>query len=361
MTRSRSLDHDLTALGVTFTTSAFERQFYTHELIALPHWVKLLFATMPLAIVKPVSTEEVCSVLRYCSNAHIPVVPRGGGTLGPLGAVPKKGGIVLDLTGLVTPVECDLSREIAHVPAGLTCLKLDRILRKHWMTLKSYPSSAPSATIGGWIMGSGLGIGSLAYGPVFGHIRGCEVVLADGSRRSFSTQEGAEWIYKSEGRLAVLTSVILRVRKVPEGALRYLVSFRDRAQLFEFVRTVVTGPALPYSVEILDASYVALVTKAGYGVDPFDGDGGVVLVTYEGERDAIAGVDTFLRREARLANGLMEDEGEAEWENRFKMWRVKRTVPTMLPIGIYLPISSLAGFYEKVAEVRKRPIAFFGQ
>jgi FAD/FMN-containing dehydrogenase len=141
---------------------------------------------MPLAVVKPTDTEELVSVVRYCFEKGIPIVPRGAGTSGLFGAVPKKGGIVLDLRALAESIDIDAEKETVHVDAGITCWELDRRLRKEKLTLKSYPSSALSATLAGWIMGSGLGVGSLRYGSVFDHILSGEVVLADGSRKKFT-------------------------------------------------------------------------------------------------------------------------------------------------------------------------------
>ena len=268
MTRQADIETDLRVLGVTCTTSEFERRFYTRELIALPRWVKLLFQTMPLAIVRPLSSSEVASVLAYCFERGIAVVPRGAGTLGLLGAVPKKGGIVLDLTGLTGSVEVDQAHQVVHVDAGITCWELDQRLRKHGLTLKSYPSSALSATLGGWIMGSGLGIGSLMFGPVVDHIVSGEVVLADGTRRVFSAREDLEMVSKSEGTLALLTRVSLKVRKVADRTSHHLVSFDNPTGLFDFVRAIATGSPLPYSVEILDNSYLWSSQESGIRYHP---------------------------------------------------------------------------------------------
>jgi Fe-S oxidoreductase/FAD/FMN-containing dehydrogenase len=357
--RQPDIDKDLRDLGIAFTTSGFERQFYTRELIALPRWVNLLFQTVPLAVTRPVSSAEVVSVLKYCFERDIPVVPRGAGTLGLFGTVPKKGGIVLDLTGFAKSVEVDQAHEVVHVDAGIVCWELDQRLRRRGLALKSYPSSALSATLGGWIMGSGLGIGSLMYGPVFDHIVSAEVVLADGTRRAVSAGEDLKWLWKSEGTLAVLTKVSLKVRKVPDRTSHHLVSFDDHARLFDFVRAIAVGCPLPYSVEILDSSYLSLLTRAGHDVTPFAG--GAALVTYEGDRDTIEQARESLNRESLLFKGEKREGAETEWQNRFNMWRIKRALRTMLPIGVYVPLSRLGEFRKGAVKYRKRELALFGQ
>ena len=94
------------------------------------------------------------------------------------------------------PVEIDREGEIVHAGAGITCWALDCQLRKEGLALKSYPSSALSATLGGWIGEAGLGIASLAHGAVFDQIESMNTVLADGTERVFAAREGLEWLYE---------------------------------------------------------------------------------------------------------------------------------------------------------------------
>ena len=91
---------------------------------------------------------------------------------------------------------------------GITWWGLDRVLRERGRPLKSYPSSALSATLGGWIMGSGLGIGSLRHGEVFGAPRRrATVALPDGTIVRYSKEQGPGMVLRSEGMLGVLTGL----------------------------------------------------------------------------------------------------------------------------------------------------------
>ena len=355
------LEQELQKLGVVFTTSRFERWFYTRDTFTLPRWTGMLFDTMPLAVVKPASADQVASVVRFCSDENIPMVPRGAGTSGLFGAVPKKGGIVLDLRALTGPVEIDREAAIVHTGAGITCWALDRQLRKEGLVLKSYPSSALSATLGGWIMGSGLGIGSLAHGSVFDQIVSMDAVLADGTVRLFAAREGLEWLCESEGTLAIVTRVSLEVRRVPEAASRHFIYFADYSRLFELVRSLAGSKPLPFSIEIFDASYLAQLKSAGLEATPFSGGGGAVLVAYEGSTESVKEGKDFLERQVRLLHGEKRDGAEAEWGQRFNMLRVRRAVPSMLPIGVHVPIAGLDRFWEAARKQGRREPALLGQ
>ena len=54
-------------------------------------------AQMPLAVIRPGSTEEVALILRTCSELSQPVVIQGGMTGLAGGATPKQGEIALSL------------------------------------------------------------------------------------------------------------------------------------------------------------------------------------------------------------------------------------------------------------------------
>ena len=159
-----SLERDLRRLvGERVTTSRFERWFYTRDIVSIPRVVRALIKTEPSAIVKPETVEQVSAVVGYCNQQGIPVVPRGAGSSGLFGAVPKRGGVVLDLRDLARVVEVDAEQGVVVAEAGVTWWELERRLRRHGLTLRSYPSSARSATLAGWVMTSGLGIGTVSY------------------------------------------------------------------------------------------------------------------------------------------------------------------------------------------------------
>ncbi len=177
-----NLEKDLRQIvGDRVTTSEFERWFYTSDILHIPKGIRSLFRTMPSAIVKPETADQVSAVVGYCQQRAIPVVPRGAGSSGLFGAVPKRDGVVLDLLDMSKITGIDVEREVVTAGAGVTLWQLERSLNRQGLALMSYPSSARSATLGGWVMTSGLGIGSLKYGPVFDHLLSAEVVLADGS------------------------------------------------------------------------------------------------------------------------------------------------------------------------------------
>lgn len=359
--KEEDLSRDLAKLlGERVTTSQFERSFYTSDLLPLRKEFKRLFKTMPSAVAKPETAEEVSAVVSYCSRHNIPIVPRGGGSSGLLGSVPKRGGVVLDLLDLSRVVEVDRERETVTAEAGITWWELDRRLNGHGFAVRSYPSSAKSATVGGWIMTSGCGIGSLRYGPVFDQLLSAQIVLPDGDIKEYNCGEGLEWFFETEGILGIVTRVVLKVRPIPESTFHHLIYFDDIENLFEVLKPLANMIPCPYSIEIHDHKYLDLLRASGYQVADFSLGSGILLATWDGKREEIEQARDGIRRLIGSYSGTEREGAEHEWEQRFNILRIKRAVPTIIPASVIVPLDSMKQFYSALERLGKRTIGLVG-
>ena len=113
--------------------------------------VKPFFQTLPDAVIRPGTAEEVADVLRQAVNERIPVTPRAAASTSYYNSVPVHGGWVLDMNDLRAEIEVDTANQTVRVLPDTTWFALDDSLRLKGITLKSYLSSAVSATVGGWV------------------------------------------------------------------------------------------------------------------------------------------------------------------------------------------------------------------
>ncbi|WP_141706363.1 FAD-binding oxidoreductase, partial [Methanosarcina sp. A14] len=74
---------------------------------------------MPDYVVRPKSTDEVSRIVRLAYENEIPVTARGAGTGLAGGAVPVKGGIVLDMSGMNRILEIDINNIQVQVEPGV--------------------------------------------------------------------------------------------------------------------------------------------------------------------------------------------------------------------------------------------------
>ena len=76
---------------------------------------------------------------------------RGKALSGYGGVLPVKNGVVVDFYRMNRIRHIDPENMTATVQAGVVWEKLDKELNKQGLTLRLYPSSYPSATVGGWL------------------------------------------------------------------------------------------------------------------------------------------------------------------------------------------------------------------
>ena len=127
------------------------------------------------------SLEQVRLVAGACARHGIALTVRGAGTGNYGQCVPLQGGLVLDLCGLDRLRHFDAATGVIEVEAGSLMGGLNQQLEPLGRALRLVPSTARSATIGGFIAGGSGGIGSLRWGFLRdpGNLLGLEVVTVE--------------------------------------------------------------------------------------------------------------------------------------------------------------------------------------
>jgi len=80
---------------------------------------------VPAAVVLPRTAQQVSEIVKLANRARIPVVPRAGGTGLNDGAVPLRGGIIVDVKRMNEIKEVDLADRCVTVGPGISMMKLN--------------------------------------------------------------------------------------------------------------------------------------------------------------------------------------------------------------------------------------------
>lgn len=142
-----------------------ERKLYGHDIAAIPNLVKPLIGdTTPDGVVQPESEEELVELTRWAVREGIPLTPRGKASSGYGGTIPVKNGVVVDFYQMKDVLDVDEENLTVTVQPGITWEQLDKVIKPMGLTLRLYPTSYPSSSVGGWLAQGGAGIGSYEYG-----------------------------------------------------------------------------------------------------------------------------------------------------------------------------------------------------
>jgi len=228
---------------------------------------------MPLAVVRPSCTAEVAGVLRLCDELHLPVTARGSGTGLSGAAIPAGDGLLLSFERMDRILEIDLDNHVAVVEPGVTLDELNAAAAEVGLVYPVSPGET-SASLGGNVSTNAGGMRAIKYGVTRHHVLGLEAVLAGGEvirtgGKYVKTSTGydlTQLIVGSEGTLAFVTEVTLKLQPRPEHAATVLAPFSTLEQVTVAVPRIVAHGVGPVILEYVDLVTMAAIT-ANVGLD----------------------------------------------------------------------------------------------
>ena len=295
----------------------------------------------PECVVFPRTTEDVVGILKIAAAHALPIVGRGAGTGLSGGVIPTRGGIMIGFSRMNRILEIDLENECAVVQPGVVNLDITRAVEGHGYYYAPDPSSQKACTIGGNVAENAGGPHTLIYGVTTNHVLGIEVVLPDGSVLNVGGKEQDLPGYDirglltgSEGTMALVTKVIVRLMRAPEAVETLLAIYERADEAASTVGELTARAITPAAVEMLDGVMLRMVEEATHAGFPMDAEA-VLLIELEGVRESVAEqlelVESVclecLAREVRVAKSA--EERALLWKGRKNAFgAVGRVSPT---------------------------------
>lgn len=243
------------------------------------------------AVVLPATAEEAASVVGWCYERGIPVVPRGGGTGYAGGCVPL-GGVVLatELLSRVRSFDPLLWR--IDVEAGVRTAELRRVARESGLLFPPDPGAAEQSHIGGNIATNAGGPHAFKYGVTGAWVTGLEAVIPPGEiirtggfvRKDVSGLDLKSLLIGSEGVLGVITRAWLRLVPAPEATLPVVAFYTDVAAGCSAIEAVLGNGISAAALEYLDGGTLELA-GGSYPAGKAEDAGFMVIAEADGSID----------------------------------------------------------------------------
>jgi glycolate oxidase len=323
---------------------------------------------LPGAVVRVSSTEEVRAVLHAASRHRVPVTPRAGGTSRVGSATPVAGGIVITVEKMLQIKEIDRTNLIAVVEPGVITGALHGAVEAEGLFYPPDPNSLDSCALGGNVGTNAAGPRAFKYGVTREYVLGLEVVTGDGTvlRLGRRTPKGVvgydltALVVGSEGTLAVVTEVTVKLLPKPESVATLLAFLRDEAAIERAV-TEMTGRRLrPRCVELMDGATLDIIRPQTALAVPA-GARAMLLVEVDGEA---AHVDGDLERcgNALADAGAIDvlvatrsSERERLWAARKEMSHsLRKLAAHKLSEDVVVPRTQIAALLRQCREASER-------
>jgi glycolate oxidase len=329
-------------------------------------------------VVLPASTKEISDLARACDDERVPLVVRGGGTGYTGGAVPSRGGMVLSLERLNRILEIDEANLLARVQPNVVTGDLQDEVERVGLFYPPDPASLRQSAIGGNVAECAGGPRAFKYGTTKRYVLALEAVLATGeiihtgskAVKNVVGYDLTRLLVGSEGTLAIITEIILRLVPKPLTERTLRASFNDVNAAVDAVTRLIRLRVVPAAIELVDReSLDALRAHLGKSLAA-PGSGSALIVEVDG---AVASTveEIELVEQACRAAGATEVRRAAGEAERAEIWQLRRELsPALKHISsvklnndVVVPKGRVPQLFVLVERIRREsglPIACFG-
>lgn len=294
----------------------------------------------PDAVVFPGNSEEVSDILLLATRARFPVVPRGAGSGMSGGALPVNGGLVLSMDRFNRILEIDQDNLICKVEPGVITAHLQDAVEKLDLFYPPDPASLKISSIGGNVAECAGGLRAVKYGVTRDYVLGLTVVLPTGEiiKTGVETMKGVagydltRLIIGSEGTLAVITSITLRLIPKPAHKKTMIAFFRDVSGAVQTVSSIIRNKIVPAVIELMDRYCLDSVKEEmTYPVPPQAG--ALLLIEVDGD-ELLVERETERIRDVCHKDGALGFESASDSEEAGRLWDARRNVaPSLLKLS----------------------------
>ncbi|MCP3873676.1 MAG: FAD-binding protein [Desulfobacteraceae bacterium] len=322
---------------------------------------------LPDAIVFPGSEKEVSQILSLASKEELIIVPRGAGSGMTGGSVPVKGGLVMVFSRMNKIIEIDENNLFVKVQPGVIVSDIHKCVEEKGLFYPPDPASSSVCTIGGNIGECAGGPRAVKYGVTRDYVLGLSAVLPSGEfiQTGVTTAKGVagydltRLIVGSEGTLAIVTEITLKLLPKPETIKTMAIFFDSTQKAAQTVSTIMREAVIPRCVEYLDEACLHLV-KDYLSFDLPDSIKALLIIELDGnsgrvEKDA-KNIKELCVSQGALDVVIAKDQTQAQtlWDARKALSPVLYKIATnKINEDIVVPIDKIPDIVQVTQNIQK--------
>ncbi len=300
---------------------------YTHD-----HVVGL--RADPEVVVRVTSAGQVVEIFRLAQRETVPVTPRGAGYGLSGGAVPVHGGIVLSIEKMNRILEIDKRNLMVTVEPGVITGDIHRAVEAEGLFYPPDPASLDSCFIGGNIAEGAGGPRAVKYGVTKDYVCGLEAVLPSGEVivcggklvKNVTGYNLIQLLVGSEGTLALVTKIILRLLPLPPVRMDLLVPFDDFQVAADTVSDIIAHRILPTTIEFMERDSLLAVERLLEKEVPYRDAAAQLLIQLDGTHREAVDADADVVGDLCLEHGARDVLVAQDRPTRDRLWEARRAI-----------------------------------
>jgi glycolate oxidase len=342
----------------------------TQEMEAYSHDETIGLWATPEVAVKVASANHVSEILQLAQRERIPVTPRGAGYGLSGGAVATEGGIVLSTEKMNRVLEIDRHNLMVTVEPGLITGDLHRAVEAEGLFYPPDPASLDSCSIGGNVAEGAGGPRAVKYGTTKDYVCGLEVVLPSGTIitcggkvvKDVTGYNLIQLLVGSEGTLAIVTKIILRLLPLPKTQIDLLVPFDSFQAAADTVSDIIAHRILPTTMEFTERDSMEAVERLLERKVPHSDAAAHLLIQLDGNLPEAVDADMEVVGELCLGHGARDVLVAQDRPTRERLWEARRMIIDALnhesPVNhmedVVVPRAEMSKLLRAIKEIAER-------
>jgi D-lactate dehydrogenase len=324
---------------------------------------------LPEVVLFPHSHSEVQAIVALARRHHLPLVARGAGSGNVGGAQPVPGSAVVSFECMQRILDYVPAERRITVEAGCITGALQAHVERDGLFYPPDPGSSPYCRIGGNLAMNAAGPHAVKYGVTRDYVLGLRAVTGTGETlcTGVRTSKGVvgydltRLLVGSEGTLALITEVSLRLLPKPEGRATLRAAFASTASACAAVARIMAQSVTPSALEFMDAHALAAVRGMGAATDLPAASQALLLVEVDGYRATLAR-QVEAMRSALDGPGLLQCDDAQAPDAIARLWQARKALspatkamaPLKINEDVVVPVTQLAALLEAIEAIARK-------
>jgi len=324
----------------------------------------------PEIVVKPTTSKEILEIVRLADLENIPLTPRGKGTGLSGGAIPVCGGIVLSCERMEKILDIDHENLMVITEPGSITGELQKAVEAESLFYPPDPASLASCSIGGNVAEGAGGSRAVKYGTTKDYVNGLEVVLPSGEMistggkvvKDVTGYNLTQLITGSEGTMAIVTRIILRLIPLPKLRKDFLVPYSSIDQAAQTVSEIIRNRIVPTAIEFMERESFELAESFTKRKLAFRDAAAHLLITLDGNYEEVLEEQQSQIGEICEKNGAFDTliantstARERMWEGRKCLFEAANHFGSMYKsLDVVVPRSFIPTLIKKINEISEK-------
>jgi glycolate oxidase len=289
---------------------------------------------MPDMVLRPQNSKQISRIMKIANEHLIPVTPRGLGTGVSGGAIPIMGGIVLSLEHFTRIIEVDKENMVGVVEPGVITGDFQKEVEEHGLFYPPDPASLDICSIGGNVAESAGGPRAVKYGTTKDYLRGLEIVLPTGEiitlggkiHKNATGYNIMGIMIGSEGTLAIITKILLKLIPLPKFRVDLLIPFKDFNKASAAINKIFDTSIIPVNIEFIEKKAIEALKAYMKEEFPFSEAGAHLMVGVDGNTKEIVEKNYETIGETCLEAGAIDVFVADTPQTKERLWKARRSL-----------------------------------